>query len=66
MPEPAVSNRSKQHSYSTASTVPGTVISSALAVLRLMTNSNFIDCCTGRLAGFSRRPVPDRDIHVAL
>jgi len=31
----------------------GTVRPSALAVLRLMTNSIFVICCTGRSAGFS-------------
>ena len=38
--------------------VGGIVIPSALAVLRLMTNSNFMDCSTGRsvgLAPFSKR-----------
>jgi hypothetical protein len=36
-----------------ASSVGGTVRLSALAVLRLITSSTFVDCCTGRLAGFS-------------
>src|SRR6516162_3620292 len=36
-----------------ASSVCGTVSSSALAVLRLITNSVFVDCWTGRSAGFS-------------
>jgi hypothetical protein len=31
----------------------GTVRASALAVLRLMINSTFVACCTGRSAGFS-------------
>src|SRR5262249_10891797 len=31
----------------------GTVMPSALAVLRLMANSIFVTCCTGRSAGFS-------------
>src|SRR5262249_34232670 len=31
----------------------GIVRPSALAVLRLMTNSNFVGACNGRLAGFS-------------
>ena len=31
----------------------GTSMPSALAVCRLMTNSNFVDCTTGRSAGFS-------------
>ena len=33
--------------------INGTVRPSVLAVLRLSTNSNFADCITGRLAGFS-------------
>jgi hypothetical protein len=33
--------------------INGTVRPSALAVLRLMTNSNFVDCWTGKSAGFS-------------
>ena len=43
-----------------ASSVGGTVRPSALAVLRLMTNSNLVGCITGRSAGFSplrTRPV---------
>ena len=32
---------------------PGTVRPSALAVLRLMTNSNLVDCTTGKSPGFS-------------
>src|SRR5262245_36011378 len=42
-----------------ASSVGGTSRPSALAVLRLISNSNFTGCCTGRSAGFSplrRRP----------
>jgi hypothetical protein len=38
----------------------GTVMPSALAVLRLMISSTFVDCTTGRSAGFSplrMRPV---------
>jgi DNA-binding transcriptional LysR family regulator len=38
----------------------GTVRASAFAVLRLMINSTFVACCTGRSAGFSplsTRPV---------
>src|SRR3954470_23953941 len=50
--------RSKQHSYSItssarASSVDGTVMPSALAVLRLITNSYLVGACTGRSAGFS-------------
>ena len=36
-----------------ASSDGGTVMARVLAVLRLTTNSNFVGCCTGRLAGFS-------------
>src|SRR5262245_23573368 len=36
-----------------ASSVGGTVRPSALAVLRLMISSTFVDCWTGRSAGFS-------------
>ena len=36
-----------------ASSVGGTSRPSALAVLRLMTNSNLVACMTGRSAGFS-------------
>src|SRR4029079_16899639 len=36
-----------------ASSVGGTVMPSALAVLRLMTNSNFVGCSTGRSVGFA-------------
>src|SRR5262245_32626721 len=35
------------------SSVGGTVRLSALAVLRLITSSNLVGCCTGRSAGFS-------------
>src|SRR5262249_1611987 len=35
------------------SRVGGTLSSSALAVLRLITSSNFVGSCTGRSAGFS-------------
>src|SRR6266446_5865785 len=31
----------------------GTSMPSALAVLRLITNSNLVDCCTGRSDGFA-------------
>jgi protocatechuate 3,4-dioxygenase beta subunit len=40
-------------SSASASTVSGTVRPSALAVLRLITNSNLVGCMTGRSAGFS-------------
>jgi hypothetical protein len=51
-------HRGSQHLYSItssarASTVAGTSRPSALAVLRLMTNSNLVGCNTGRSAGFS-------------
>src|SRR5262249_60384032 len=36
-----------------ASSVGGTSSPSAFAVLRLITSSYFVACCTGRLAGFS-------------
>src|ERR1700746_2034602 len=39
-------------SSATESSVGGTVRPSAFAVLRLITNSNFVGCSTGRLAGF--------------
>src|SRR6266540_2464664 len=35
------------------SNASGTVKPSAFAVLRLMTNSNFVGCCTGSSDGFS-------------
>ena len=41
-------------SLARASSDGGTVRPSALAASRLMTNSNLVDCCTGRSAGFSR------------
>src|SRR5262249_4364695 len=40
-------------SSAVASSLGGTVMPSALAVLRLITNSNFVGCSTGKLAGFS-------------
>jgi hypothetical protein len=51
-------HRSKQHRYSITSSARlctdcGTVMPSALAVLRLMNSSTFVDCMTGRSAGFS-------------
>src|SRR5439155_23288719 len=36
-----------------ADSIGGTTMPSAFAVVRLMTNSNFVDCATGRSAGFS-------------
>ncbi len=50
--------RSKQHHYSITSSAAvskpgGTSRPSALAVCRLMTNSNLVDCKTGRSAGFA-------------
>jgi hypothetical protein len=49
---------SKQRGHSiTSSARPskgkGTVRPSAFAVLRLMTNSNLVTCCTGKSAAFS-------------
>ena len=51
-------DRSKQRRYSItssarASTVAGTSRPSALAVLRLMTNSNLVGCSIGRSAGLA-------------
>src|SRR5262245_13365874 len=51
-------HRSKKHRYSItwsalARSVGGTVRPSALAVLRLITNSNLVGCRTGRSAGFA-------------
>jgi hypothetical protein len=40
-------------SSAAACSVGGTARPNALAVLRLMTNSNLFGCCTGRSAGFS-------------
>jgi hypothetical protein len=40
-----------------ASSDGGTVRPSALAVLRLITSSNLVGCCTGRSAGFSPRVI---------
>ena len=56
VPERAVSNRGKTCAYSITSSaracsVSGTVRPSALAVLRLSTNSNFVGCSTGKSAG---------------
>src|SRR5262249_36423390 len=47
--------RAASHSIASsarASNVGGTSMASALAVRRLMTNSNLVDCNTGRSAGF--------------
>src|SRR5262249_35052939 len=55
--------RATPHSITSSarpSRVIGKVIPSVLAVLRLMINSTFVACCTGRSAGFSplrMRPV---------
>ena len=51
-------HRSKRHLYSITSSalvsnVGGTVKPSALAVLRLITRSNFVGCSTGRSAGLA-------------
>src|SRR6266702_8729581 len=51
-------HRSKQHLHSStssarASIVGGMVRPRALAVLRLMTSSNFVGCSTGRSAGLA-------------
>jgi hypothetical protein len=55
-PQAAVSNRSKQRSYSItasarATSVDGTPMPSAVAVARLITNSNLVGWMTGRSAG---------------
>jgi hypothetical protein len=52
-------------SSAVASTVGETVRSSALAVLRLMTNSNFVGCSTGRSAGFVGGRAPDQAANAA-
>src|SRR5262249_13616555 len=36
-----------------ADSIGGTTMPSAFALVRLMTNSNLVDCITGRLAGLS-------------
>jgi hypothetical protein len=61
--EAAVSNRSKRcysiTSSAVANNVGGTLRPSIRAVEALMTNSNFVDCTTGRSAGlapFRMRP----------
>jgi hypothetical protein len=56
-------HRSKWHPYSitssaSASNLSGISRPSAFAVLRLITNSNFVDCWTGRSAGFSPLRMP--------
>src|SRR4029434_3607911 len=55
---PVLRNRSNAGPYSItssamASSPGGKLRPNALAVLRLITNSNLLDCMTGRLAGFS-------------
>ena len=40
-------------SLAATSSLSGTSRPSALAVLRLITNSNLVDCMTGKFAGFS-------------
>jgi hypothetical protein len=40
-------------SLALASKVAGTVMPSILAICALMTNSNFVDCTTGKSAGFA-------------
>jgi hypothetical protein len=58
VPKAVVSRCSKRRCYSTTSSARpsseiGRVMPSALAVLRLRTNSTFVDCWTGKSAGFS-------------
>src|SRR5437773_6686072 len=40
-------------SWARADSIGGTTMPRAFAVVRLMTNSNLVDCITGRSAGFS-------------
>jgi len=49
----AAKDRYSINSSARVSSVGGTVRPSVLAVLRLMTNSNLVGACTGRLAGLS-------------
>jgi hypothetical protein len=44
-------------SFASASSLSGIVKPSALAVLRLMANSNFVGCSTGMSAGFAPRKI---------
>ena len=44
-------------SSASVSSIGGTVRPSVFAVLRLITKSNFIGCCTGRSAGFVPRKI---------
>jgi hypothetical protein len=58
VPRAAVSNRNKAAPYSISSSASncielGTESPSTFAALRLITNSNLVDRCTGRSAGFS-------------
>src|SRR6516165_9465264 len=50
--EPPFTSHHSITSSARASSVGGTVRPSVLAVLRLITNSNLVDCMTGRSAGF--------------
>ena len=55
-PPSSVMNSRRPHSITSsarASSVGGTSRPSALAVLRLMTNSNLVGCCTGRSPGLA-------------
>jgi len=45
------------NSSARASSVGGTSRPRALAVVRLITNSNFVGCSTGRSAGFAPRRI---------
>ena len=58
VPKADMSNCSKMAAYWITSSavicmICGTVRPSTLAVLRLMTSSTFVGCCTGSSAGFS-------------
>jgi len=53
---PSIAALQKDHSITSSamdSSDGGTSMPSALAVVRLSTNSNLVDCSTGRSAGFA-------------
>jgi len=61
-PQAAAGSSSKIPNYSITSSartssVEGTSMSSALAVIKLMTNSNLVGCSTGRSEGFDPRKI---------
>jgi hypothetical protein len=66
VPKPDQVHRNKEYRYSItssarASSLSGNERPSVFAVLRLITNWNFIDCTTGRSAGFS--PLSTRPVY---